>query len=78
MSNTPGPPHVTIVSWSGESTALACRLGIPHDELLAGLRRVGRKAAGHRLVVDAAPANTAPLLAALRRRLNRDGADDRA
>ena len=77
MSNTPPPPTVQIICWSGESTALACRLGIEHDALLAGLRRFGRTE-GRRLVVDAAPANSGPLLAALRRRLNQGDADGRA
>jgi hypothetical protein len=68
MSNCPPSPTVQIICWSGESTALACRLGVTHDALLAGLRRFGRKE-GRKLVLDVALANSGPLLAALRRKL---------
>ena len=71
------PLPVAIVGWSGDSAQLALRLGVSETLLLAALRRHGRKE-GRRLVVDAAPANSGPILAALRRRLNQGDADGRA
>jgi hypothetical protein len=71
------PRAVAIVGWSGDVDQLALRLGISETVLLAALRRHGRQE-GRRLTVDAPPANSGPILAALRRRLNQGDADGRA
>ena len=62
------PQSIELVGWAGDSGQLALRLGVSETRLLAALRRLGRKE-GRRLVVDTTPANVAPLLSALRRRL---------
>ena len=69
------PQSIELVGWSGDTSQLALRLGVSEVVLLAALRRLGRKD-GRRLIVDAAPANVGPLLAALRRRLNQGAANE--
>lgn len=69
MSNFIPPPTVQLVCWTGESTTLACRLGIPHDALLTRLRRNARHGDRNTLTVEVSPANSEPLFNALRRKL---------
>jgi hypothetical protein len=78
MSAPPVPlpnlaPAVSLVAWSGDASQLAALLNVPERELLAGLRRIGRQDK-NRLIVNASPHNSGPILAALRRRLARSPA----
>lgn len=76
---TESDPTVLLVAWSGPTSALAARLGVAPADLLALLRTTGRDANRTPIKLNVDLANTAPLWAATRRRLNaaRAGAGER-
>ena len=63
------PVKVSLVAWSGDVSQLSARLGVCEKALTARLKSIAHQS-GSRLVVNVAPANIAPILAALVRRLN--------
>ena len=65
------PTKVSLVAWSGDVSQLAARLGICEKALTTRLKTLAKTQSGSRVVIDVAPANIAPILAALARRMNK-------
>ena len=65
------PTKVSLVAWSGDVSQLSARLGVCEKALTARLKAIAQTQSGSRLVVNANPANIAPILAALVRRMNK-------
>ena len=65
------PTKVSLVAWSGDVSQLAARLGICEKALTTRLKTLAKTQSGSQLVVNANPANIAPILAALARRMNK-------
>lgn len=68
------PAKVALVAWSGDASQLACRLNMPEATLTAHLKRLAQGVNGSRLVVEAIPMNSGPIIAALARLLGAGGA----
>lgn len=64
------PAKVVLVAWSGDVSQLSARLGVCEKALTARLKTLAKTQSSSRLVVNAAPANIGPILAALVRRIN--------
>ena len=65
------PTKVSLVAWAGDTSQLAARMGVCEKALTTRLKALAQTQSGSRLVVDVAPANIAPILAALARRMNK-------
>ena len=65
------PVKVSLVAWSGDVSQLSARLGVCEKVLITRLKALAQTQSGSRLVVNVAPANIAPILAALVRRMNK-------
>lgn len=77
MSGKQIPPpsvKVLLVAWSGDASQLACRLNMPEPLLTAHLKRLAQGRNDSRLVVEAIPMNSGPIIAALARLLGAGGA----
>lgn len=72
MSGQPSAPpvKVALVAWSGDASQLAARLNMSELLLIARLKRLAQGVNGSRLVVEAIPINSGPIIAALVRLLN--------
>lgn len=70
----PPPVKVALVAWSGDASQLACRLNMNEDTLTARLKRLAQGVNGSRLVIEAIPTNSGPIIAALARLLGAGGA----
>lgn len=70
----PPPAKVALVAWSGDASQLACRLNMPEPLLTAHLKRLAQGRNDSRLVVEAIPMNSGPIIAALARLLGAGGA----
>ena len=70
MSELYSPPAVDLVLWSGNTEQIATRLGCKEADLVRHLRRVARKERGGRITIDLHLANSAPVFAALKRRID--------
>lgn len=71
---TQSPVRVALVAWSGDASQLACLLNMPEPLLTARLKRLAQGVNGSRLVVEAIPINSGPIIAALVRLLNEGAA----
>ena len=65
------PAKVALVAWSGDVSQLSARLGVCEKVLITRLKALAQTQSGSRLVVNVAPANIGPILAALVRRMNK-------
>ena len=65
------PTKVSLVAWSGDVSQLSARLGVCEKVLITRLKTLAKTQSGSRVVIDVAPANIAPILAALARRMNK-------